>query len=824
MAIARNKVPNQSLSVKNPVLLFFAGMLLFCAVFLSACSGESPSPDTVDLPTEVKDLDELKTFECNDDFIDEKVYVLDIEKNYECDGKKWFESDDQAKPKSSSRKSEKSSSSRGDTLAKSSSSLENDSRDTSSSLLPPCRNDKVDTCIYGILTDKRDGHSYKTVVIGDQVWMAENLNYDSGDELSYCFFANDCERYGRHYEWSAAVDSINTGYGSTEATCPVNKPVKGVCPDGWHIPSRAEWETMLDNVGGRKSAGINLRSTEDWANPASNFIAGLDLYGFSVLRVPQLNTTRSIFLTGHGFDRFVQAAFWGIDNQYCMHTIGFNPKESGYENAGEFYRPANSIRCLRDEPYTGSLVSDEKSTSTHKPPSIEYYLNKDKTYGEFSDKRDGKVYKTIEIDGQTWMAQNLNYKTPDGRSVCIQDDEKICEVFGRQYTWSVAVDSAGNNLSHYKKIDHFPWQGICPDGWHIPSYDEWMTLFFSVASDTTHYFRDIIIHDAAPKLMSTKMWLEKSTHTDEFGLSILPEFNRLYAYYLSAEGDYNNFDKASYTLIKFESTWPDGSTLELEDIMYSNDHEGFLRCVKDGSAIRFPTEYVLADTCNVGGVDNCDYGTLTDKRDGNVYKTVKIGEQEWMAENLRYADSVKTPSLKARTMCKDSIDANCEKYGRLYSWFATIDSARYYTSEENSMCGCKYVCKLERNHQGICPDGWRLPNIIDYEILFRSTANDVALASDGEWSDNVLRPDSLDANLYGFSLLPTSWKKDPLEDAATAGIWTSSVSSGQNDSNAHFVFVNFAYDNKYASSSKVLRSEFDNANCYRYKAIRCIKE
>ena len=88
----------------------------------------------------------------------------------------------------------------------------------------------------------------------------------------------------------------------------------------------------------------------------------------------------------------------------------------------------------------------------------------------------------------------------------------------------------------------------------------------------------------------------------------------------------------------------------------------------------------------------------------------------------------------------------------------------------------------------------------------------------------MLRPDSLDANLYGFSLLPTSWKKDPLEDAATAGIWTSSVSSGQNDSNAHFVFVNFAYDNKYASSSKVLRSEFDNANCYRYKAIRCIKE
>ena len=79
---------------------------------------------------------------------------------------------------------------------------------------------------FGSFTDPRDGKTYKTVKIGNQVWMAENLNYDAGSG-SWCY--EDCSQYGRLYNWETA---------------------KGVAPQGWHLPSKSEFETLLNNLGG----------------------------------------------------------------------------------------------------------------------------------------------------------------------------------------------------------------------------------------------------------------------------------------------------------------------------------------------------------------------------------------------------------------------------------------------------------------------------------------------------------------------------------------------------------------------------------------------
>jgi len=118
---------------------------------------------------------------------------------------------------------------------------------------------KIQRVKHGTLADDRNGVSYKTVTIGSQTWMAENLNY--GTEGSWCYDndSSNCVKYGRLYTWSAA---------------------KAACPSGWHLPSTWEWATLMKYVG--SPAGRKLKSEDGW-NYYSDSYYGTNDYGFSAL-------------------------------------------------------------------------------------------------------------------------------------------------------------------------------------------------------------------------------------------------------------------------------------------------------------------------------------------------------------------------------------------------------------------------------------------------------------------------------------------------------------------------------------------------------------
>ncbi len=129
--------------------------------------------------------------------------------------------------------------------------------------------------------DERDGKRYVYVTIGTggtaQTWMAENLNFDATGSKCYNNLASNCEIYGRLYNWDTAMNN-------SASSTTVPSGVRGVCPDGWHLPSQAEWDVMTAHIGGTSTDAKKLKATNGWNDRNDGTSGnGTDDYGFSAL-------------------------------------------------------------------------------------------------------------------------------------------------------------------------------------------------------------------------------------------------------------------------------------------------------------------------------------------------------------------------------------------------------------------------------------------------------------------------------------------------------------------------------------------------------------
>jgi uncharacterized protein (TIGR02145 family) len=183
------------------------------------------------------------------------------------------------------------------------------------------------TVPHGSFTDTRDGQIYSTVKIGEQTWMAKNLNFNTNTTGSRCY--NDqvsyCTTYGRLYTLAAA---------------------KTACPDGWHLPSREEWEILSNFVGGN-TEDRHLKATSGWNNNWN----GLDTYGFTAL--PGGYYTNGF----NGFSSVGSEGNWWSSDESVNEgiTYGIYRKIMGTEGAqnnyywfGDNKNSLFSIRCLQD--------------------------------------------------------------------------------------------------------------------------------------------------------------------------------------------------------------------------------------------------------------------------------------------------------------------------------------------------------------------------------------------------------------------------------------------------------------------------------------------
>ena len=203
---------------------------------------------------------------------------------------------------------------------------------------------------FGTLIDERDGHTYKTVEIGEQVWMAENLNYDYQTEITHSLCYQDleenCTKFGRLYPFAAAIDSAGLfsdgGLGCGHAddarsdNCTLKDSPRGVCPEGWHLPSKNEWEQLLTTVGGAVKAATVLRTADG---------IGTDDYGFNIIR------------TGDIENDYNDVYYWATSSK--KSTYDFYPSFLIFHMYQDMIDPphfqnniypysANSVRCVMD--------------------------------------------------------------------------------------------------------------------------------------------------------------------------------------------------------------------------------------------------------------------------------------------------------------------------------------------------------------------------------------------------------------------------------------------------------------------------------------------
>jgi len=196
---------------------------------------------------------------------------------------------------------------------------------------------------YGTLTYEKQ--TYKTVKIGTQTWMAENLNYAVDSSWCYENSADSCAKYGRLYQWTSAMD-IDPAYNSTTwGGSDANH--QGICPDGWHLPNGYEWQTLRDYVilyNGDEGWGTSLKSVDGWEYD-SDVVTGANRFGFSALPAGRHNVD---YFSKAGSDAY----FWSATEYYSYNAtywgLGCNDEVFDNYSSNLTKNYGFSVRCLKD--------------------------------------------------------------------------------------------------------------------------------------------------------------------------------------------------------------------------------------------------------------------------------------------------------------------------------------------------------------------------------------------------------------------------------------------------------------------------------------------
>ena len=291
-------------------------------------------------------------------------------------------------------------------------------------------------------------------------------------DVAYRYYPNgdsaNVSDYGYLYNWAAVMK----GASSSDAN---PSGVQGICPDGWHVPSDAEWTELTNYVSSQ-----------------SQYMCGGDTNYIAKALASEEGWYSSTDICGVG------------NNPDANNATGFSARPAGNYGASgralifadvDSYGPwkyyGQSVRCVRNEEGSGSEGgSDNEDDDTTGTTITAQPCPGTPTVTDV----DGNVYNTVQIGEQCWMRENLKTtKYANGTTIPLGTDTSSTTAYryypddnsanvtdyGYLYNWVAVMHGAASSNANPSGV-----QGICPDGWHVPSSAEWDQLLGYVSSQS----------------------------------------------------------------------------------------------------------------------------------------------------------------------------------------------------------------------------------------------------------------------------------------------------------------------------------------------------
>lgn len=193
---------------------------------------------------------------------------------------------------------------------------------------------------YDSLRDTRDGQGYRTVHIGSQTWMAQNLNYAVDSSWCPAGSSDSCRKYGRLYHWSTSLGLPDSCDKNICSTLVKTRGRQGICPAGWKIPSDSEWQVLLAGVSST-TPGKFLKSQDGWV--VGN---GTDVHGFRVLPGGDRTNLGTYSMIDSA------SSFWssGETTAVNVQRRTFSAYASTVSRVASYKSHGFSVRCIQGAP------------------------------------------------------------------------------------------------------------------------------------------------------------------------------------------------------------------------------------------------------------------------------------------------------------------------------------------------------------------------------------------------------------------------------------------------------------------------------------------